>query len=249
MKSKRDLVSFEMEVRQRHAMTGEIRWALLRSTPRRRPDGSTVWYGVHMDITERKRNEQLLEAANEDLRRYVKEIEHLQAELREQSLHDPLTGLHNRRYVNETLGRDMIQAERENLPLSIILADIDHFKKVNDTYGHQVGDSVLVEIARLIKEHARGSDIVCRYGGEEFLLVFLNTTRDDAAKRADEIRHMAADLRIPHEHGTLMVTISFGLATYPDHGTNAEELIIKADQALYQSKHGGRNRVTIWQGE
>ncbi len=249
MKSKRDLVSFEMEVRQRHAMTGEIRWALLRSTPRRRPDGSTVWYGVHMDITERKRNEQLLEAANEDLRRYVKEIEHLQAELREQSLHDPLTGLHNRRYVNETLGRDMIQAERENLPLSIILADIDHFKKVNDTYGHQVGDSVLVEIARLIKEHARGSDIVCRYGGEEFLLVFLNTTRDDAAKRADEIRHMAADLRIPHEHGTLMVTISFGLATYPDHGTNAEELIIKADQALYQSKHSGRNRVTIWQGE
>ena len=249
LKSKKNLISFEMEVRQHHAMTGEIHWALLRSTPRRRPDGSTVWYGVQMDISERKRNEQLLEAANEDLRRYVKEIEHLQAELREQSLHDPLTGLHNRRYVNETLGRDMIQAERENLPLSIILADIDHFKKVNDTYGHQVGDSVLVEIARLIKEHARGSDIVCRYGGEEFLLVFLNTTRDDAAKRADEIRHMAADLRIPHEHGTLMVTISFGLATYPDHGTNAEELIIKADQALYQSKHGGRNRVTIWQGE
>lgn len=249
MKSKKDLVSFEMEVRWRHAMTGEIHWALLRSTPRRRPDGSTVWYGVQMDISERKRSEQLLEAANEDLRRYVKEIEHLQAELREQSLHDPLTGLHNRRYVNETLGRDMIQAERENLPLSIILADIDHFKKVNDTYGHQVGDSVLVEIARLIKEHARGSDIVCRYGGEEFLLVFLNTTQETAAKRADDIRHMAADLRIPYEQGTLSVTASFGLATYPNHGTNAEELIIKADQALYQSKHSGRNRVTIWQGE
>ncbi|MEI6776922.1 MAG: diguanylate cyclase [Chloroflexales bacterium] len=247
IKSREDLTSFEMEVRQRHAMTGEIHWVLLRSTPRRRPDGSTVWYGVQMDISERKRNEQLLEAANEDLRRYVEEIEHLHAELREQSLRDPLTGLHNRRYVNETLGREMIHAERENLPVSFILADIDHFKKINDTYGHQVGDKVLVEIARLIKEHARGSDIVCRYGGEEFLLVFLNTTRDDAAKRAEEIRHTAAGLRIPHENGTLMVTISFGLATYPDHGNNAEELIIKADQALYQSKHSGRNRVTIWQ--
>ena len=249
IRSKGDLESFEIEVRQRHAMTGEIHWALLRSTPRRRPDGSTVWYGVQMDITARKRSEQLLEAANEDLRRYVKEIEHLQAELREQSLHDPLTGLHNRRYLNETLGREMIQAERENLPVSIILADIDHFKKINDTYGHQAGDIVLIEIACLIKEHARGSDIICRYGGEEFLLVLLNTMPDAAAKRADEIRQRAAALRIHHEQETIMVTISFGLATYPDHGTNAEELIIKADHALYQSKHAGRNRVTIWQGE
>ena len=249
IKSRKDLVSFEIEFRQRHAMTGEIHWALLRSTPRRRPDGSTVWYGVQMDITERKRNEQLLEAANEDLRRYVKEIEHLQAELREQSLHDPLTGLHNRRYVNETLGREMIQAERENLPVSIILADIDYFKKVNDTYGHQAGDSVLIEIAHLIKKYARGSDIICRYGGEEFLLVLLNTTMESAAERADEIRQTAAAHRIHYEQETIMVTISFGLATYPEHGTNAEELIIKADQALYQSKHAGRNRVTIWQGD
>ena len=249
IKSKEDLLSFELEIRQQHALTGEIHWVLLRSTPRRRPDGTTVWYGVQMDITERKRNEQLLETANADLRRYVAEIEHLQAELREQSLRDPLTGLYNRRYLNETLGRELIQAARENIPLSIILADIDYFKKVNDTYGHQVGDKVLVTIASLLKQHARESDIVCRYGGEEFLLVFLGTPLAVAAQRAEALRQTCATCSIQTEQAELMVTLSFGLASYPDHGKQADELIIKADQALYQSKHTGRNRVTSWQVE
>ena len=248
-KSKEDLVSFEIEVRQHHALTGKIHWALLRSTPRRRPDGSTVWYGVQIDITERKRNEQLLETANADLRRYVAEVEDLQAELREQSLRDPLTSLYNRRYLNETLGRELMQAARENTPLSIIIADVDHFKKVNDTYGHQVGDRVLVAIASLIKHQTRESDMVCRYGGEEFLLVFLGPTSAEAAQRADELRQACAALRIHDGQAELMVTLSFGLASYPDHGKKADELIIKADQALYQSKHTGRNRVTIWQVE
>ena len=249
IKSKENLLSFELEVRQQHALTGEISWVLLRSTPRRRPDGTTVWYGVQMDITERKRNELLLETANADLRRYVAEIEHLQAELREQSVRDPLTGLYNRRYLNETLGRELIQAARENLPLSIILADIDYFKKVNDTYGHQVGDNVLVTIASLLKQHARGSDIVCRYGGEEFLLVFLGTPLAVAAQRAEALRQTCAAFSIQAEQAELMVTLSFGLASYPDHGEKADDLIIKADQALYQSKHTGRNRVTSWQVE
>lgn len=204
---------------------------------------------AEQEVTKRELNEQLLEAANADLRRYVHEIEHLQAELREQYLIDPLTGLYNRRYLNEALRRELVRTEREHAPLSIIVADLDHFKMINDTYGHQVGDTVLVAVARLLKEHVRGSDIACRYGGEEFLLVLFNTAPDNAAKRAEEIRQAAAVLCPQYEYGTVMITISFGIATYPDHGNNAEDLISKADQALYHSKRAGRNRVTIWQGE
>lgn len=204
---------------------------------------------AEQEITKREQNEQLLEAVNDDLRRYVHEIEHLQAELHAQSLSDPLTGLHNRRYLNEMLAREFVRTEREQIPLSIVIADIDHFKTINDTYGHQVGDIVLVAVAKLLKNHVRGSDITCRYGGEEFLLVLHNTSQDNAVKRAEEIRQASAALCIHHEHGTVMITISFGIATAPDHGNNAEELISKADQALYQAKHAGRNQVTIWRGE
>jgi diguanylate cyclase (GGDEF)-like protein len=203
---------------------------------------------AEQEVTKREQNEQLLESANDHLRRYVREIEHLQAELRTQSLSDPLTGLHNRRYLNEILAHELVRTDREHTPLSIIVADIDHFKTINDTYGHQVGDSVLVAIASLLKKYVRGSDIVCRYGGEEFLLVIHSTTADNAAKRAEEIRQASAALCTQYEHGTVRITISFGIAIYPDHGNNVESLISKADQALYQSKRAGRNQVTIWQG-
>jgi diguanylate cyclase (GGDEF)-like protein len=145
--------------------------------------------------------------------------------------------------------REITRAERENDHLSVIMADIDHFKMINDTYGHLVGDKFLVEIASLMKKYARGSDIVCRYGGEEFLLVLPGTILDAAVKRAEEIRQKCAEIVIQHEGKDLKVTMSFGVATYPDHGKEAEEIIIKADNAMYQSKHGGRNRVTTWKEE
>jgi diguanylate cyclase (GGDEF)-like protein len=246
-KSKRDLIDFEIEVRQRHAVTGNIHWALLRSTPRRRPDGSTVWYGVQMDITERKRNEKLLEDANEELHTQLDEIEQLQTELREQALRDPLTGLFNRRYMNEALAREIARAGRENNPLSVIMADIDHFKMINDTYGHPVGDKFVVEIASLMRNHARSSDIVCRYGGEEFLLVLPGTASDFAAQRAEEIRQRCAEIIIQHDEKDLKVTISMGVATYPAHGQKADEIIIKADKALYRAKAQGRNCTVLFE--
>ena len=248
-KSKEDLISFEIEVRQRHAITGNIHWALLRSTPRRRPSGSIVWYGVQIDITERKQNEKLLEKANEQLRVDMKKIEQLKEELHEQAIHDPLTGLYNRRYLNETLAREITRVERENNSLSVIMSDIDHFKMINDTYGHPVGDKFLMEIASLMKKHTRDSDIVCRYGGEEFLLVFPGTALASAARRAEEIRQQCAEIIIQHEGIDLNVTMSLGVATYPTHGKEAEEIIIKVDKALYQSKQSGRNRVTAWVDE
>jgi diguanylate cyclase (GGDEF)-like protein len=109
-----------------------------------------------------------------------------------------------------------------------------------------VGDKFLVGIASLMKKYARGSDIVCRYGGEEFLLVLPGTTPDVAAKRAEEIRQRCAKIIIQHEGKDLKMTMSFGVATYPPHGQETEEIIIKADKALYQSKNSGRNCVTVW---
>lgn len=245
-RSKQDLMKFEMEVRQKHSISGEIRWMLLRSTPRRRPDGSTVWYGIQMDVTERKKNEQLLEDVNRQLRLHVEKIEKLQSELREQSLRDPLTGLHNRRYLAETIVREIARARRENDYLSIIISDIDLFKTINDTYGHQAGDEFLIRVASLLKNNARSSDVVCRYGGEEFLLVIPGAGMQDAFKRANEIRQKCIEIVTEDVEHAFKLTMSFGVATYPTHGQDAEEIIIKADKALYQSKRMGRNCVTIW---
>jgi len=191
------------------------------------------------EVAERKKNEAILQ-------KHVAEIEQLQAELREQALRDPLTGLHNRRYLSETLQREIEKSKREKKALSIIVSDIDHFKMINDVYGHQAGDKFLVEIGTLMKDNARSSDIICRYGGEEFLMVMPGTSLESAVKRAEEILHKCTNIIIAHEGQALKVAMSLGVATYPDHGQEAEEIIFKADKALYKSKKNGRNQVSAW---
>jgi diguanylate cyclase (GGDEF)-like protein/PAS domain S-box-containing protein len=245
--SKQTLEPFELEVEQRHAQTGELRWMLLRSTPRRRRDGSTVWYGVQLDITERKKNETLLERANLQLSRQITEINQLQDELREQALRDPLTGLYNRRYLSDVLERGILDAQRHSIPFSIIAMDIDHFKKVNDTYGHQAGDAYLIAVANLLKHHVRGSDFVCRYGGEEFLMILHGADTAVAFRRAEEIRVQCQAMVINYKNSEMRASISLGVASYPIHAQEAEQVVLKADTALYTSKQSGRNRVTIWQ--
>jgi diguanylate cyclase (GGDEF)-like protein len=227
-------------------------------------DGSTVWtevttnfqinsenghteiYGVSRDITERKLNERLLMQANIQLHNQVKKIEQLRAELHEQAIRDPLTGLYNRRYLNEALEREFSRAEREMYQVSILIMDIDHFKIINDTHGHQLGDKFLIAIADFLKNNSRGSDIACRYGGEEFILVLPGTETHAAYARAEHFRAEFAQIQIPHKMKDLSITVSMGVASYPIHAAKPEDLIVKADLALYQSKHNGRNRVTIW---
>lgn len=227
-------------------------------------DGSTVWteattnfrinevnshlevYGVSRDITERKLNEHFLKQANHELQIHIKKVEQLSQELQEQAIRDPLTGLYNRRYLKESLQREFNRANRELFPISILIMDIDNFKNINDTYGHQVGDKFLIKIADLLKKNSRGSDITCRYGGEEFILVLPETEAQIAHARAEQFRAEISQVRIPHEMKDLNISVSMGIAVYPEHSTIAEELIVKADLALYQSKNNGRNRVTVW---
>ena len=211
------------------------------------PGGAVTHYlAVKEDITERKRIENALKNANEELNARVAEVEKLHAELRDQALRDPLTGLHNRRYLNETLPREIARAAREGSCLSIVISDVDHFKTINDTYGHQVGDQFLVQIARLFKSCLRGSDIVCRYGGEEFVVVLPGVSAAAAEKRAEEIRRDCSELVVYCAGQALRVTLSFGVASYPLHGDNGEAVIIKADQALYAAKRLGRDQVRVW---
>ena len=228
-------------------------------------DGSTIWtesttsfrinedtshlevYGVSRDITERKLNEHLLMQANQDLQNHVKKIEQLRMELQEQAIHDPLTGLYNRRYLAEYLTHEIIRAERENIPISLLMLDVDHFKNINDSFGHKTGDKFLIAIAELLKKNSRGSDIACRYGGEEFILVLPGTETQAAFDRAEQFRIQCAQIHVPHIAKGTHVTISIGIATYPYHSKMAEDIIIKADKALYRSKQTGRNKVMIWE--
>lgn len=201
---------------------------------------------AEQELETRTRTESSLNSTNQKLSTRVMEVEALHRELREQAQHDELTGLCNRRYLNDAVGREIARARRDMDSLSFVMLDIDHFKDVNDNYGHQAGDEVLVQIARLLATCARVSDIACRHGGEEFLLVLPGTDLDFAQRRAEEVRQKCELHDFQVEGTTLKITLSFGVAAYPEHGSNWEEIVSKADQAMYQSKHDGRNRVTTW---
>lgn len=155
---------------------------------------------------------------------------------------DPLTGLTNRRQFQELLEREMSASRRHGLPLSAIMADIDHFKSVNDTYGHDIGDKVLVSIARVLRQMSRQEDIVARYGGEEFLLILPNTTMEAAMECAERMRKAVENLRWPEINQA--VTASFGVALFLPEETESS-FLKKADAALYRAKMSGRNKVAL----
>ncbi len=173
----------------------------------------------------------------------------LRHSLLEQSIRDPLTGLFNRRYLNETLHRERIRAIRQGSSFVILLADIDHFKRFNDTHGHIAGDVVLCALASFLKEQSRGEDIVCRWGGEEFIWVQLGSDLDAGLRRAEEICRGVRELELSHEGRDLgTISLSIGVAAYPHHGSTEDCVIQAADAALYRAKEQGRNRVVCAEG-
>ena len=168
----------------------------------------------------------------------------LRSSLRAQSIRDPLTGLFNRRYLEETLERETQRATRTLGSVGVIMFDIDHFKQFNDRYGHAVGDRVLKTVADVAQSLTRSEDVVCRYGGEEFTVV-MPGAEEAAVERAEQLRGAIESSYIEHDGRRLSVTSSFGIASFPRDGLNAESVLRAADAALYASKTGGRNRVTV----
>jgi diguanylate cyclase (GGDEF)-like protein len=191
----------------------------------------------------RQQTQDALRAANDRLSAQLREIVHLRDQLHEQAIRDPLTGLFNRRYLMETLALALAQARRADQPVSVVLLDIDRFKSINDTWGHPIGDVVLQAVAQLLSDHVREGDVVCRYGGEEFLILFPNVTVGVALQRAEAVRRAIEQLALPADGSTIRLTSSLGIAAYPRHGQDAEALIQAADRALYEAKAGGRNQT------
>jgi len=170
----------------------------------------------------------------------------LREALRAQSIKDPLTGLYNRRYLAEMMEREIRRAVRAEQSLGVLMLDLDHFKKFNDTYGHDAGDTVLREAASFLTRSIRVEDIVCRYGGEEFVVILPTADLNAAHTRAERIRSKMRELAVLHQGQSLgMVTVSIGVAALPQHGTSPKALIEAADAALYRAKREGRDRVAV----
>lgn len=170
----------------------------------------------------------------------------LRESLRHESLHDPLTGVCNRRYMEDCLRRELARIARDGHVLSVLMVDIDHFKAVNDRWGHEAGDRTLRATARRLGRGTRGGDVICRYGGEEFVVILPGADLSDAARRAEQLRAEAeAGAEAGEETGAQPVTLSIGVASAPLHGRSSDALLGAADRALYQAKSAGRNRVVI----
>ena len=169
-----------------------------------------------------------------------------QALLREQSVRDHLTGLFNRRYMEETLERELLRAARKQLSLGIIMLDVDNLKRFNDTWGHAAGDEALRELSSLLLRQVRGEDIACRYGGDEFILILPDATLDVTRERAELICEHAKQFHLQFEGQRLAaLTLSLGVATFPEQGATSTAILRAVDAALYHAKHEGRSRVVV----
>ena len=170
----------------------------------------------------------------------------LRETLRMQSIRDPLTGLFNRRYMEESLARELRRAARNQRRLGAIMLDLDRFKRFNDTFGHEAGDTLLRELGEFLRSRTRGEDIACRYGGEEFVVILPEASMEVTQQRAERLREEFKHLNVQHRGRSLgPVTLSVGVAVFPEHGSTAEEILRAADHALYQAKAEGRDRVAL----
>ena len=184
------------------------------------------------DITERKQAQDALLKS--------------QALLREQSVRDHLTGLFNRRYMEETLERELLRAARKQLSLGMIMLDVDNLKRFNDTWGHAAGDEILRALGSLLFKQVRGEDIACRYGGDEFILILPDASRGVTCERAELICEYAKQFNLQFEGQSLAaVTLSLGVAVFPEHGATSTAILRAVDAALYRAKYEGRGRVVV----
>jgi len=187
------------------------------------------------------------ESRGAELAKRNREAALLREKLREQAMHDNLTGLYNRHYVEEWFGLELRRAQRHGRPIAAIMLDVDHFKRFNDSFGHEAGDLVLRELAGALRRSTRGSDVASRYGGEEFLVLLPECPLDAALRKAEQLREEVAKLELRYDGRPLgPVSVSLGVASFPDHAKESAELLRRADEALYLAKQAGRNRVVAY---
>lgn len=209
-------------------------------------------YMISIGMAAFARNRQLrtiredLRASEKTLSQQLVDIKVLQAKLLEQASRDPLTGLYNRRFMDTIAGREIARCNRDHQHMAVMMVDVDHFKEVNDTYGHPGGDEVLKMLSALFLEKVRTTDVPCRYGGEEFLLLLPGMSAEIAVVRANQWRSSFAERSVPFGGVSIQCTISIGVAVYPNHGESMEALTRSADLALYRAKAQGRNRVVLF---
>jgi diguanylate cyclase (GGDEF)-like protein len=170
----------------------------------------------------------------------------LRENLHTQAIRDPLTNLYNRRFMEETLEREIHRAIRYHRPLGLIMVDIDKFKNFNDTFSYAAGDTLLKELGNFLQSSLRKGDVTCRYGGEEFILILPESSLSDTYNRANQLREDTSRMHVLHRGMPLgVVTISLGIASFPQHGKNSEDMLKAVDTALHAAKSGGRDRVSV----
>lgn len=202
---------------------------------------------AQQEIEFRRKTEIQLRDANQVLKLQIKRVERLQKQLQELAVRDPLTDLYNRRYLKEALELEFAHPERSGKSSAILMMDSDYLKAINDKFGHKAGDDFLIQIADVIKDNIRVGDIACRYGGDEYVVVMSNVNSEIAYKRAESLRRGIARQSIVHRNENVNISVSIGIAMFPEHGSLREVLFQKADQALYEAKRRGKNRVVLYQ--
>jgi diguanylate cyclase (GGDEF)-like protein/PAS domain S-box-containing protein len=232
---------FEIEYRLHDANKG-FRWYLDRAVPLRDDSGAIVkWFGTCTDIDDQMHTQELLQ---EQIKQHTAALVEANQRLQQESIRDPLTGLYNRRYLEDTLEREARLALRAAHALSVIMLDLDYFKKFNDMYGHDAGDAVLRDTSALLARSVRAEDIVCRYGGEEFVVILPMADFQIGYARAERVRDKMHELNVLYRGLPVgAITISGGVAALPEHGTSPKQLLQAADAALYHAKRQGRDRI------
>ena len=237
---------FSMDYRIRTA-DGRERWVHESGLPLIDAEGRVeALEGFISDVTEQRLTERHLQESLQVQERLNRALEDSRRELAELAIRDPLTRLYNRRFMEEALARELVRAEREADSLAVAMLDLDHFKAYNDDYGHAAGDAVLRAFAQAMHGFRQGSDVACRFGGEEFVLILPGLDREGAFARLDAFRRTVAGLVVRHEGRELpRLRVSIGVSFYPEHGRQVDVLLDQADQAMYRAKAAGRDRVVL----